>query len=463
MRKSEQPYLFHGMTISICPECMASIPGKIIIKNNSIYLIKQCNLHGEFECLLEENAEWYLKRKEYNKPGTESKIQTSINKGCPLDCGLCPDHDQHTCIGLLEITKNCDLNCPICYAGSKNDVSFMKMEQIKKMMDFFQDAEAGNAEIIQISGGEPSTHPDIIEIIETARNKGFKYVMLNTNGLRIASDRAFVKELSRFETGFEVYLQFDGFEKETYLHFRNQDLTSIKQKAVENLVKHGVPVTLVSTIEKGINEHEIGSIIDFGLKTPCIRGINFQPVAYFGRRDKNTKLPPSNRITITGILQKIEDQSDGIIKFNDFVPLPCNVDSIAVAYMFKENGVFVPISRNIKLSSYLPVIDNTFYMDAEELTKNLNDCQSDKICKCGSFLKNIQRFLPANYIIKSIKEQKTFIDENTFRISVTMFQDLYNFEMHAMKKECVHVITDDFKRIPFSAYNMIHRNKYHEN
>ena len=451
MKKNGRAYLFHAATISLCPECITPIPAKIIIKEGSVYLQKQCRGHGAFECLVEEDAEWYLRRMKYDKAGTAVKTQTEIDQGCPLDCGLCPDHEQHTCIGVLEITNHCGLGCPLCYAESGKNDYFMGLDQIEKMMDFFQDAENGKAEILQISGGEPCTHPEIIKIIEMARGKGFKYVMLNTNGLRIAEDSGFVKQLSRFETGFEVYLQFDGFEKETYMHLRGKDLCKNKRDAVDNLVKSGVAVTLVPTIEKGINDHAVGRIIDFGLNTPCVRGINFQPMAYFGRGIQNC---PLDRITITGILHRIEEQMCGRIRVDDFVPLPCNVDSVAVAYLFRENDKFVPISRQIDISSYLPVINNTFYMDALELTDELKTC---KMCDCMTFLKGIQRFMPAGYIIKSLKEQKAFIDRNTFRISVSMFQDPYNFEMHAMKKECVHIITGDLKRIPFSAYNMIHR------
>lgn len=153
---------------------------------------------------------------QYSKPGTLSKPQQSRDRGFPFDCGLCPDHEQHSCIGVLEVTSNCDAHCPTCYAQSKDNGEFLRMEQFEQMLDFFIDAEFGQAEILQISGGEPTTHPDILEIIRMAKRKKIKYVMLNTNGLRIATDETFVRELSRFVRDFEVYLQFDGFAEQTY-------------------------------------------------------------------------------------------------------------------------------------------------------------------------------------------------------------------------------------------------------
>ncbi|MCP4155990.1 MAG: radical SAM protein [bacterium] len=265
-------YCFHATGTGLCPHCLTAIPAKIIIKNGSVYLRKRCPQHGTMESLLEENAAWYQKRLLFNKPGTATTPQTEIQQGCPHDCGLCPDHDQHTCIGLIEITRNCPMQCPLCYADSNPSADFLHLKHIKKMIDFFVASEDGNAEILQISGGEPCTHPHIINIIEAARSRGVKYVMLNTNGSRMAEDIDFVKELTRFESGFEVYLQFDGFKKETHMQLRGNDLRQMKLEAIANLTKYGVPVTLVPTIIKGINDDEIGGIVDFGLKTACISG-----------------------------------------------------------------------------------------------------------------------------------------------------------------------------------------------
>jgi len=260
---------------------------KVIIKDGSVYLLKHCEQHGEMTSLVEEDAKYYLSTPQYNKPGTTCKTQTETKHGCPFDCGLCPDHEQHGCISLIEVTNFCDLKCPTCYASSGVG-DFLTMGKIEKMMDFLIDSEEGEGEILQISGGEPTTHPKILDILRLAKSKPFKCVMLNTNGLRIAEDENFAKELSEFRGKFEIYLQFDGFKKSTYENLRGRDLLATKKKAIQNLVKYKVPVTLVATIKKGINDDEIGEIVKFGLDTKCIRGVNFQPIAYFGRLSDTT-------------------------------------------------------------------------------------------------------------------------------------------------------------------------------
>lgn len=455
---SQRDYELISCTFGMCPSCMKTIPTKIIQKDKSIYLLKNCKEHGPQLDLLEEDADFYNKRHSYNKPSTSSKTQTEITKGCPFDCGLCPDHEQHTCIGLIEVTPKCDLGCPVCYACA-GPGNVLPIKKIEEMMDFFQQAEEGKAEILQISGGEPTTHPDIIKIIELAKSKNFKYVMLNTNGLRIAKDIEFVKELSKFRGGFEIYLQFDGFDSKTYTYLRGKDIFEIKKKAIENLEKYEIPVTLVATVEKGINEGELGKIIEFGIKSNCVRGINFQPIAFFGRIKKEHNL--KDRITLTGIINRIEKQTNGMLKKSDFVSLPCDIDRVAVTYLYRSKGEFTPITRILDIKNYIQVIDNTFAFDAESIMKRVKEQES--CCDISGFIKAMSRFINPYFLLKTEKEKIKFVDENTFRISVTSFLDAYNFDMTSIKRECVHIITPDLKRIPFSSFNMIHRKKYGQN
>lgn len=450
-------YIYHESTISICPQCNTTLPAKIVRKNGSVYILKNCKVHGEQLEILEEDEGYHLIKRNYDKSGTPCATQTIVDKGCPFDCGLCPSHDQHSCIALIEVTNNCNLECKVCYAGAKNG-DFLSLEKIESMMDFWIESENGNAEVLQISGGEPSTHPQIIDIIKIAKSKKIKYVMLNTNGIRIAEDEEFVKELSNFIGGFEVYLQFDGFDKTSYEHYRGRDLTDIKKTAIANLTKYKVPTTLVVTLENGINDGEIGEIVEFAINTKYIRGINFQPVGYFGRTNgTDTK----NRITMSGVLNRIEAQTSGMIKKSDFIPLPCNVERVSITYLFKTKNGFIPITRNEKMKNYIPFVNNTFVFKVEDmLVENKESLFKFPVCDCLNFLKDFKQFIPINFAAKSKDERIEFVDENTFRISISSFIDKYNFDIKSMQKECVHVITPDYKKIPFSAYNMFHREGY---
>ena len=451
-------YLFHDFTRSFCSKCDELCDSKIIIKNGSAFLLKNCLTHGEEIEVFEEDASYLLERYRYDKPGNRIRPDTASTRGCPYDCGLCPDHEQHTCIGLIEITTRCDLGCPVCYADSGDAGEHLRLDQVEAMMDFYKAREGGKPEILQIGGGEPTTHPQIIEILLMAKKKKFKYVMLNTNGLRIANDADFARQLTSLTPGFEVYLQFDGVSDKTYQKLRGTKLWDTKQRAIGNLAQARVPITLVATIARGVNDGQIGDIVKFGLATDYVRGVNFQPVAFFGRHNV---ADVKNRTTLSGIRREIERQTDGLFLKEDIIPLPCDIDRVAVTYAVKKDDTFVPVVRNIKLEGYLELIDNTMDFRAEDLVKNALTRSITKglACDCFRLRDELSQILPEGYLTWSAQRRAEFIDTNTFRITISSFVDRYNFDAKSIRKECVHVITPDLKRIPFSAYNMVHRNR----
>ncbi|MCL1793870.1 MAG: radical SAM protein [Oscillospiraceae bacterium] len=447
----DKNYIYHAFTKTLCSKCGGRIDGKIAYDDKSAYIFKLCPDCGEHREILEENAGYHLQKYKYDKPGTQSSVQTNYGKGCPYDCGLCENHGQHTCIGLIEITGKCNLECPMCYA--KNGGGELALGAIEKMMDFYMEAEGGGAELLQISGGEPTLHKDVLPIIEMAKNKGFKYVMLNTNGIKIAEDEEFVCELAKFRGGFEVYLQFDGLDDKAYSKLRGKNLAGAKKQAIANLNKYKIPATLVATIEKGVNDHLCGEILVYGMNAACVRGVNYQPVGYYG-----DAAAPEDRITLSGILDRIEKQTGKMMKTSDFIPLPCDVERVAITYLFKDKKGFIPITRNKDLSEFKNFIGNTFVFTVEDALKNFGeDGKIFDVGGCCDLTSEIKKRIPKNFIFKSKEEKLKFVDENTFRISVSSFVDRYNFDMKSMQKECVHIITPDLRRIPFSAYNMIYR------
>ena len=434
----DRDYVYYNFTRVLCSDCGGICDGKIVYDASGVYILKNCLKCGAHRELLEELPEWHLKKPRYDKPGTASCTQTKVKRGCPFDCGLCPAHDQHTCIGLIEINKRCNWNCPHCYARTEDGID-LPLKTIEKMMDFYLEAENNNAEILQISGGEPTLHPDILTIIQMAKDKGIKYVMLNTNGSLV--DDKFAKELAKFRGGFEVYLHFDG-------------LFEGSVKAVKYLDKYKIATTLVSTIDKK-NQDKIGEILSFAMKTTCVRGVNFQPMAYYG-----IEPAPQDRITLSGVLKRIEEQTKGLLKIDDFIPLPCNTERNALTFLLRnKKGVLTPITRGKDLSELKNYIGSTFMFRVEDVLANFKD--GSKIFNlpgdCCDLISDIKKALPLNFLLKSKEEKLKFVDDNTFRVSVAYFIDKYNFDTKAAQKECVHIITPDLKRIPFSTYNMIHR------
>ena len=253
--KQDADYIFHELTRSICPTCKRVIDAQIIIRENRVYMRKRCPDHGWFEGLISSDAEMYVDSIAFNKPGTlPLDVSTKVKDGCPLDCGLCPEHKQHICLALIEVNTGCNLNCPICFADAGAGYS-LTMEQVEGMLDRLMEIE-GEPEAVQFSGGEPTIHPRILDMVQAAKDRGIGQVMINTNGLRIATDDRFLEELARLKPA--IYFQFDGLEDRTYRAIRGEDLLDVKLKALDRLAEADLDVALVAAVEKEINDHEVG-------------------------------------------------------------------------------------------------------------------------------------------------------------------------------------------------------------
>jgi len=273
--------VFLELTRSICPVCREVIDAELNARAGKVFLRKRCDEHGEFEALVYGDADRYLEIQRYNKPGTlPLAFQTEVADGCPSDCGICPAHKQHSCLGIIEVNTACNLDCPICFAESgtgpqhNGDGGFsLTLEQVEGMLDAFLAAE-GEPEAVQFSGGEPSIHREIVPMLAAARERGIKLVMLNTNGIRLARDRRFAPALAAL--GVHVYLQFDGFKDSTHRAIRGRLLQREKQRALDACAAAGVGVSLAAAVELGVNDDELGAIVRFGVEHPAVNSVFFR-------------------------------------------------------------------------------------------------------------------------------------------------------------------------------------------
>src|SRR3954452_1249553 len=260
-------YLFHGQTTSLCEKCLELVPAKVIIEDDKVFYLKRCPDHGVQKTLISDDLDYWRGQKLWLKPGDRPlRTQTRTEAGCPFDCGLCPDHEQHSCLAIIEINQACNLACPVCFANA-TDIhgSHRPIAEIERMMDTLVESE-GEPDLVQLSGGEPTIHPDILQIIAAAKRRPIRHVMLNTNGIRIATEPDFAKALAQFKPGFEVYLQFDSLNPSALKTLRGADLTRIRTKALEHLEREAISTTLVVVVKAGVNDDEFGAIIEFALQ-----------------------------------------------------------------------------------------------------------------------------------------------------------------------------------------------------
>jgi len=264
MGEKKRPYLFYDIAISICSTCYRKVEAKTIFQDGNVYMLKRCPEHGHERVLIADDVDYYRRCREvFIKPPEMPLVyNTPVKWGCPYDCGLCTDHEQHSCLTLIEICDYCNLRCPVCYAASGPErQQFRDLLLIEKMLDAVVRNE-GQPDVVQISGGEPTMHPEFFKIVELAKARPIRHLMVNTNGVRIAQDEEFVKQLAEYAEDFEVYLQFDSFEREPLMQLRGADLRRVRMDALEKLNRYNISTNLVVTLKKGLNDHEIGKTID---------------------------------------------------------------------------------------------------------------------------------------------------------------------------------------------------------
>lgn len=465
-------YTFLGMTQSLCPECLELLPAKIVERGGRVYFQKRCREHGPREDFVCSDVRWF-DRHDYSLPG-KVPVEFGVEplRGCPFDCGLCTEHEQHTCLGLLEITAACNLECPMCFASSGPGGKHLTLEECQRAIDRLVEVE-GQPEILQLSGGEPTIHPEFLEIFRYACRQPIDIVMINTNGIRLAHDREFVDQLVELRKRCEIYLQFDGLDEHSSQALCGESLLEVKHRAIEVLGEAGLRTTLVCTLQADVNERQMFPIVDFAARRPWITGVSFQPATYTGRYMLPEEL--ERRVTFPDVIHGVSEQSGGRWLESDFSPLPCaHPNAHSLAYAYRSGEQLVPLARFIDLANHLDLLSGRITFNrgrARELVGEYlsrvsccnGDCCSDNnLVQFDTSRDSMSRRLAEGTVEAGEEFFQRALDEDlgpedVFRITTTSFMDAYNFDVRQLMKSCVHHVLPSGHLIPFSAYNVLYR------
>ncbi len=429
-------------TQSLCPVCLERIPAQHITRGSEVYLEKNCSHHGHFETVIWRGLPAFSAWTRAKVPVFPEKGVTKIDHGCPFDCGLCPTHRQRTCTALIEVTGRCNLNCPYCFASSGDTAApEPDLEQLGR--DYDRILEISGPCHIQLSGGEPTVRAELPAIIALGRSRGFDFLQLNTNGLRLAREADYARSLA--EAGLaSVFLQFDGLRRESHLALRGDSLEREKELAIERCGRAGLGIVLVPTVVPGVNDRELGAILQFGLeRAPAVRGVHFQPVSFFGRYP----VPPedSRRITIPEVLTALEAQSDGRVLATDFKPSGCE------HALCSFHGHFL-----IQAGNRLQPLGGA--ADGDCCGRPQPD--SDGARRTIAAVSRQWGPPPAERDGGSegrVPDLSTFLDQvkrTSFSISGMAFQDVWNLDLQRLQGCCIHTLAPDGRLIPFCAYNL---------
>jgi len=456
---------------------------RIYEENGVIYLEKTCPEHGKFEDIYWGDAEifrwfydnWYNAR--YVGTGVE-KPHTKTEKGCPFDCGLCPQHKTPTILGIIDVTNRCNMACPICfaYAGVANYVYEPSYDQIVDTMKVLRANSPWACNALQFSGGEPTLRNDLPSLIKQAQKLGISHIEVNTNGIRIAEDLGYFQKL--FDSGLNtLYLQFDGLREDIYRKTRARtEMIPIKLKVLENARKIGLDsIVLVVTLLKGVNDKDLGQIVDFAVKNhDVVRCVNIQPVSMAGkaRKEEMRKM----RITIPDAMKEIEAQTNGVVGRFDWrpvnwpVPIAKGIGVIknkiypefamnpmcgaATFLVIDKDGSYKPILNYVDVDKFADVFWDVYYTGA----KGKKTMAKMKMLKLLPMAKSeFVRRLIRNVVTKGSYEALGDLMHNIVMIGTMHFQDVWNIDMDRVQKCAIHYATPDGKVRCFCTYNSIHR------
>ena len=452
--RRDRDEIFVECTRSICPVCRAVVDAEVNVRHGKVFLRKRCPDHGGFEALVYSDAAMYLDSQRFNKPGTiPLTVQTAEADGCPLDCGLCPQHKQHSCLGIIEVNSGCNLDCPICFAdsGHQPDGFSLTREQVEAGLDAFVAAE-GRPEVVMLSGGEPTIHPRLLDFVRLANDKGVGLVTVNTNGIRLAHDPAFATALAAIEPRPRIYLQFDGLRERTHLTIRGRDLRSAKQRALDHCAEHGLVVILAAAIERGINEDELGDIVEFGMGHPAVRGVAFQPVTHSGR---HPTFDPLDRVTNADVIHGLARQRPQWFRASDFVPVPCCFPTCrSITYCLVDGADVVPVTRLLDVEDHLDYLTNRVMPDPD-LRRVLEGLWSASAFAGSPATDGRLAELDCPGCGIDAPGAIDALAEKAFMIVIQDFQDPYTLNVKQLMKCCVTEITPDGRLIPFCAYNSV--------
>ncbi len=443
-----------GLTESLCPYCLSRIPAHRITDNNSVFLVKTCPTHGKLDRVvlwknsIHSYSEWTRQNKECidNDPVTGP----SSASGCPFECGLCPDHKQGTCTAIIEVTDQCNLHCPVCFASSgKSSAANPKKEQIARTLQSLLDR--GDPCPIQFSGGEPTQRDDLPEIVARSREMGFDHVQVNTNGIRLARDADYGRALK--DAGATVvFLQFDGLTDAVYARIRGAELLQTKLRTIERCAELKLGVILVPTLVKGVNDNQIGPIIRFAGKwVPVVKGVHFQPMTYLGRypeRPRNEK-----RILIPDILDAIETQTLGELKVENFIPPGCEEShcSFSALAIRGSSGSLIPTTRFDSVRQTTPCCSEEYARRSMNYVRSRWKYRESELTVLGPAPRP-----GSDRSCNMSPEEDLFerIQSHSLCISGMAFQDAWNIDLERLKRCCVHVATTGGDLVPFCAYYM---------
>src|SRR5438128_87179 len=321
VREARQEILDGKQDVSVLlNEKVGEIKATILERDGKILMVKDCPLHGHFEDVMAIDTAFF-KHLEDVFPARDIRAH---NDEKLLNHGSSTIQHGRGSVLTVDLTNRCNMMCDPCFMDA-NQVGFvheLSWDDIQMVLDDAISLKPKRQMSVQFSGGEPTISPFFLDAVRYARKVGYNSVQAATNGIRFAQDAEFAKAAG--EAGLRyAYLQFDGIGNAANSHRRVGNLFDVKLLAIENLTKGGVEIVPVTTIVNGINNEQVGRIIQFALDNPKkIAFCSFQPVSFTGRDEEiSDERRQAQRYTLSHLAHDVKAQTGLGEPTRDWFPL----------------------------------------------------------------------------------------------------------------------------------------------
>lgn len=452
-------------TTSLCATCKRAAPAEIWRTGTRVEMRKVCDVHGPSSVVISPNAEWYERTVGFAPIMTPPKATKPVSQGCPFDCGPCTSHEQQAQLPIVPITSACNLDCPICYTHNKNDGAFhMTEDQLTAILGHLRAADP-ERRIVNLTGGEPTQHPQFERLIERCAEEGIHRITVSTHGLRFLKDERILERLARL--GARVVLSFDSFSASTNQQMLGGNFLEGKMRVLELLEKYNVETTLLPVLARGVNDHEVGAFVKLALEKDFIRSVELHTMTFTGHNGQS--FDRASRYTTYDVLSDLESQTDGLLRVADFVPSPAaHPLCYLVTYVLRlDDGRWLPFPRFMEGTDLREMLAGMLYLEPtvrmeEKLADVINrlwagELVSDDADAVLARLRSLTETVFARDITATERLRRA--EASAKAIYVHAHMDEETFDTDRIRQCCVGIREPDGTNIPSCAYNTLYRDR----
>ena len=455
-------------TTSLCGVCRRSVPAEIWRSGGAVMMRKVCDDHGYAEVMLSPSAAWYERVTALAPALRPPQSPHPTSQGCPFDCGPCTSHEQEALLPIVPITSACNLDCPICYTHNRNEGAYqMTAAELRAILGHIRRADP-ERRIINLTGGEPTLHPDVIRLVELCAEEGVHRITLSTHGLRFLKDDGFLERLAA--AGARIILSFDSLDEDTNRRMLGGPLAAAKLEVLGRLDAAGVPTTLLPVLARGHNDHEVGALVDLGLTTACVRSVELHTMTFTGHG--GLTFDKRGRYTTYEVLRDLETQTAGRLRIDDFVPSPaahplCYLVTYVLAL---PDGGWLPLPRFLATDELRNVLAGGLYL---EPSAALEACLHDVVARLWTGAVTLEDGLDPARVLAGLRalideafapgvapaDRMAAAERRIKAIYVHAHMDEDNFDTDRIRQCCVGIREPDGRSIPSCAYNVLYRDR----